>query len=697
MKRFLLSIAAVLACAATNAQIAVKMPEQAVKFTTRESLAPNGSRTGGLMAKTPKRKAGEIASNQRLVSADGADNPFSSFGFPGTTDEVGILLSGDELKPYAGCNIVGMRFAFASDAGACTAFVAEAGSRNATTGAYDGIDKKLTKSISSSKSVILGAGGAISDMNWNYVTFDNAYAIPDSPKNILFGFKYTQKATTSGMSYTDDCYPLLLGVTSSYTALMAYGPFNSQVRASGWYPLVLSDQSGQPVKCTVCAQLIVENPSGYPKDIVMVGMIPEAKFAKDGGSIPVFFGFNNTGSETVNNTVFSASIDGNEVSTISYSQPVGDDIAATSADIPVNGIAPGQHTLSIKVKSMDGGAPTGDTDDDELSTRFSVYTDNTSHQHTLVEHFTGQECGYCPNGYDFLTRLTKKRGDIDWVAMHNSWYGTQPDEFEIENGDLFGQIAANQNAPMACFNRYMLNDANINEEGLLALSISVREQYRDEVVDLYCKDVIDASNAAIPAQLKLDLATDYNKSTGALTLTVSGTGVNNAAKVLADAALTVYLTEDGLTGKQHDYNGGQNYYQQNFEHRNVLRQFVSSFYGDPIVWNGDNFQKTYSLTIPSEYTNELKLVAFVGTPFLTLKQDGQLYANGSVTDWGVNQCNSIVLQDGQHTGVKGVDNSAAAAVVARYAADGTRVSAPVKGLNILKMSDGTTRKVMVNE
>ena len=47
------------------------------------------------------------------------------------------------------------------------------------------------------------------------------------------------------------------------------------------------------------------------------------------------------------------------------------------------------------------------------------------------------------------------------------------------------------------------------------------------------------------------------------------------------------------------------------------------------------------------------------------------------------------------TGVENVKNNAEATVVARYTVDGVRVSAPVKGLNIVKMSDGTTRKVMV--
>ena len=35
--------------------------------------------------------------------------------------------------------------------------------------------------------------------------------------------------------------------------------------------------------------------------------------------------------------------------------------------------------------------------------------------------------------------------------------------------------------------------------------------------------------------------------------------------------------------------------------------------------------------------------------------------------------------------------------VARYTIDGVQLSAPAKGINIVKMSDGTTRKVVVKQ
>lgn len=60
----------------------------------------------------------------------------------------------------------------------------------------------------------------------------------------------------------------------------------------------------------------------------------------------------------------------------------------------------------------------------------------------------------------------------------------------------------------------------------------------------------------------------------------------------------------------------------------------------------------------------------------------------------VGDCSSITVKfvyDGT-TAINGVADNANATVVARYAADGTRLSAPQKGLNIVKLSNGKTVK-----
>lgn len=60
-------------------------------------------------------------------------------------------------------------------------------------------------------------------------------------------------------------------------------------------------------------------------------------------------------------------------------------------------------------------------------------------------------------------------------------------------------------------------------------------------------------------------------------------------------------------------------------------------------------------------------------------------------------CVQLILSNGSSTEIVGVDGKRNVKVVERYTPDGQRVSAPVSGINIEKLSDGTTRKVFVQK
>ena len=207
-----------------------------------------------------------------------------------------------------------------------------------------------------------------------------------------------------------------------------------------------------------------------------------------------------------------------------------------------------------------------------------------------------------------------------------------------------------------------------------------------------------------PSQVRLNMETNLtvgdnpNLDNATLNITIKGTGVKNAAKVLKGAVLGLYITENGESSKQYSPNG----WLTGFAHENILRVIgTENPWGDEIVWNGDNFEKTYEVTIPKKQynyinnKNTLNAVAYVSLPYVIKGEDGKNYLNGDLENVWVNQCQFLQLPKGQATAIKGVETSENATVVARYAADGSQISAPVKGINILKMSDGTTRKVVV--
>lgn len=56
---------------------------------------------------------------------------------------------------------------------------------------------------------------------------------------------------------------------------------------------------------------------------------------------------------------------------------------------------------------------------------------------------------------------------------------------------------------------------------------------------------------------------------------------------------------------------------------------------------------------------------------------------------------NIVSEKASATGISNVESDASVVEVARYTVDGKRIGAPQKGINIIRMSDGTTRKVVV--
>lgn len=66
---------------------------------------------------------------------------------------------------------------------------------------------------------------------------------------------------------------------------------------------------------------------------------------------------------------------------------------------------------------------------------------------------------------------------------------------------------------------------------------------------------------------------------------------------------------------------------------------------------------------------------------------------------GPAEANSIVLNfigdEEPPTALRGVTDAEPLSIVSRYDGMGRRISAPVKGMNVLRMSDGTTRKVMI--
>lgn len=677
MKKILLSLFAfMLSASAMNAQV-LQQGDQVFQQNTEK--------------KAPARIGEGLNKNQKYVGNNGATSPYTMVGMPTIPGDLkaGTMVSADKLKEFAGCKVVGMRFALGQEIGKTTAFLQET-TIDTEKGILSGSEDKASATLKYTDAIEIDQNkGTISNMNWNMVTFDKPYVIPENPndiKDLIAGFTYTQKSDSKHL-------PLLVGATTDdVTSFLLYGQLDEDDDNSVWAPLVLPLQDGSKLSVTLCAQLIVEKDGGFPQDVVLVGVATN-NFLKSNGTNNIMWAAYNKGSEDLEKYSFAVSVDGNELpGEITPDKALTQEGFVFNANVDMPELTVGEHTLGIKVKSMNGGEPTGNLDDDYAETKFLAYKDARAHQYNLVEHFTSQYCTYCPYGYEILRALQKSREDIAWVAIHGDMSQTQTDEYTLEDGSAtYIASLSSTGYPSANFNRYYLNDSQVNSYGSLALGLGYNQT--EQAAEMFSQ-IIDMANTDQPAFVRLDVESEFTAKDGKLTLTVKGKGVDGAADLLKNNVLTIYLTESGLQGRQ--LNNGR--WIKTFDHDNVLRAIFTEPWGDNIVWNGNNFEATYDVDVPSECNMEnLRVVAFISNPFASVSEDHKsLIAADDITKLGVNQCVALDLVDGT---TNSIANTVAPAesntVVARYSIDGSKIVAPAKGVNIVKMADGTARKVVI--
>lgn len=621
----------------------------------------------------------KLNANQKTVGVAGSGTMLGGLGLPSAGNKVkGVYnaMDASDLAKYKGAKIIGARYLINGSLGS---------SANVELYTIENNNPTLYTSTAASSQKVSTQNQTTGefDQQWNEVTFDKALDVNDVTTGLVVGYTYTQKTTQSGGEYTDECFPLAAGQGSA--GILAYGDLGQR---TGWYTV-----SNQYV---LCVQLIVEREGGFPDDLA-IAQVATNPMLKPDEKLPFEFYVNNSGSKACTNASFNVLIDNNPVAELTLPQDgsISDEYVKLGAtlDLSEYNLENGAHVLGVKVKKVNGEDPSGDTSDDAAAAQFRIYTETTTRQYNLVEQFTSTSCVYCPYGYDALRALAKSRKDVAWVAIHGDLDTSNPDPYTNSNAEpLIGYSTSGY--PSANFNRFNLggdqlatNIATEDTDGFATQMGNLLDQ----------EDEIAPSVVSLQMETNLTVGDNPNLKDATLNITIKGKGVKDAGKILEGATLGLYVTENGVKSKQYSPNGWIGTY----NHENVLRVIgTQAPWGDAITWNGDNFEMTYEVTIPkkqynyNENKNTLNAVAFVSLPFV-VTVDGKNYYNADLNNVWVNQCQFLELPAGAATAIKGVETSENATVVARYAADGSEVSAPVKGINILKLSDGTTRKVIV--
>lgn len=612
-----------------------------------------------------------LEDNERIMGFYNSDDLDYNYALaltvPGSY-QVGVEFTSDVIGLFVGGQITKVRFGLGSSVGA---------------------SKVRIYPVDLEENLILEAVAEVdvpsTVKGWNDVTLPNPVTIEQNFDYII-SYEYEEKG--------DGSYPLLVdgsvnpagGMSGGF---LGYGDFSGNGEI-GWYDLG-ADYGN------LCIQAVVKGGSFIDDDMAIDGISSSTKFIKGGEELTYRFGVKNVGNNLPKSYTLNVSLDGNVIESLK------DVIALTNStqivertfSIPAD-IASGKHIISVSVADINGAAPTQNVDDDEAAAEFSVYTESMPRQMNLVEQYTSTNCGYCPLGTVVLSELQKLRDDVIWVSVHGSGmdYGhSTPDPFTTDESDAIGNTFTT-GYPTATFNRYFVDDASLNPDGTLEWGLGYDSRYAAQAAEEMISPAIDMSNT-IPTFATINIDSKYDESTRELSITVSGDAVADFKSLVGeDAGLTVYLTEDNLVATQLEYVstmfGVTTNEIKDYVHNNVLRDVVSeNVYGDKLSWTGEtSYSNTYTVTLDSDWKPEnMHVIAFIARPVTN-----QSY----IDDVWVNNANMVKLGESGTVGISGVEtNGEDVKEVGRYSLDGAKISAPVKGINIIKMSDGTTRKVIV--
>ena len=686
---YLMSAALVLMTMSANAQSMKRINKEATAKTWVETATPQKA------AKKIATRAGELEANQRYINYSYDESYVWPSTFPADTQgaiSLGTLFYSDAFKKYEGCKIVGARFYVNIPIGASKVGVCHVKIENGTP--YVG-DILASKEVPSTVA------------HWNYVWFDEPYKIDTKTFDGLLPY---YDFTPSNMS-ADAGYPIASSGTYAGTCgALAFGDIDGKhdPNSWAWQPIYLGTDGSN-----LMIQLIIEKEDGnfIIHDLVM-DKIAMSPFVKNDTKTGVAFTCHNDGRDNITNVKFGIEVDGEKMGTFTYDKDnVGDNFREiTNADysnipvgLPINkDWAIGEHEVTVYPVLVEGKEPEGDLTNDKLTTKFKVYKDNFDRTKNLVEFYACQMSKYTFFADAVLTKTAKAREDDDLaiVSIHgesqqvneDGSVETLSDEFTVPEANKLAYYSTPSDGSGA-FNRYFYDNDVINYEKALTVNMAAQDASDQDNVASMLNTIINESAAYYPSFSTVSIDSKLDDATGKLSIKVMGKLINQYQKLIGDdARLTIYLTEDKVKGKQNT--GGT--MAKPTTHNHVLRKIVTGTLGDALQTNGNSYENDYEVELDDAWKSQnMHIIAFVSRPMKETEKDGKTALASAMNDLWVDNTNMVAVGDSDLTGISNIINWNDVKEVGRYTIDGQKLNAPTKGINLVKLSNGQTIKVVV--
>lgn len=691
---YLMTAALAMMAMTANAQSMKHINMNASSQTWAETSTPQ--KVENSTRKVATRAGSGIADNQRYINYSYDESYVWPATFPADTQgaiSLGTLFYSDAFKNFEGCKIVGARFYVNIPIGASKVGICHVKIENNTP--YVG-DILASKEVPSTVA------------HWNYVWFDEPYKIDTKNFDGLLPY---YDFTPSNMS-ADAGYPIASSGTYAGTCgALAYGDVDGKHDQSSWawQPIYLGTDGSN-----LMIQLIIEKEDGdFILHDLVLDKIAMSPFVKNNTKTGLAFTCHNDGRDNITNVKFGIEVDGVKMGTFTYDKDnLGENFKEiTNADysnIPVGlpidkDWAIGEHEVTVYPVLVEGKEPAGDLTNDKLTTKFKVYKDNFDRTKNLVEFYACQLSKYTYFADQVLTKTAKAReeDDLAIVSIHGESQQQNEDGTVETLSDVFTVPEANKLAYYStpsdgsgAFNRYFYDNDVINYEKALTVNMAAQDASDQENVVGMLNTIINESNTYYPSFSTVGIDSKLDDATGKLTIKVMGKLINGYQKLIGDdARLTVYLTEDKVIGKQ---NSGGSIAKPKYTHNHVLRKIVTGTLGDALQTNGNSYENDYEVELDDAWKSQnMHIIAFISRPMTEKEVDGKTALASAMNDLWVDNTNMVLVGDSDLTGISNVINWNEVKEVGRYTIDGQKLNAPMKGINLVKLSNGKTIKVIV--
>ena len=211
----------------------------------------------------------------------------------------------------------------------------------------------------------------------------------------------------------------------------------------------------------------------------------------------------------------------------------------------------------------------------------------------LLEHFTGEDCGYCPGGmYAIVNHIDEATTPYIWVSHH---YGYGTDEYSIAASKKIGGICGVAGAP----------NMGLNRTKLMGSAIAFHPGYLPDLADTISKlDTV--------AEASVVIEHTYDSVSRQLNITVSGQVANTEVE---EYLLTVLIKENRLVGGQADYQySWKTKGWKEYMHARVVRDVLTNAEGDLVTVSNQAYSKSFTYTLDEKWVPENCCVVAYITP-----------------------------------------------------------------------------------